>query len=296
MGVDFFQGAQSCWFHFEPPPDMDMFPVRVVSAGRMSTASLEYRFSSATIQSMNPPGYHSLQYSLSGAGRFAYQENGRRVEMAVPAGSFFLMSHDLEYEFWYPGGEPWEWFWITLEGAFAERALQSIAARRRVFAVPREAPPILCLQALLTAALRRELDPYGALQAGCEFLVKLKEAEAFSLLGGKEKLLREAGAFVRAHIESVDVAALARAWGYSAKYFQVYFKRLTGGAPGAFIQRQRLGHAAMLLESSSMKLAAVAGLAGFTDASHLCRVFKSHHGLSPEQWRLRQRRGRFQLP
>ena len=291
MGVKAYTNPGQRWFHFEPPKDMDMFPARIIAMGRHATTDAIPRLNSDELQAMNPPGFHCLIYILSGEGRLSCREGRRMVEHIVPAGQLFMISHDLEYEYWFPG--PCETFWICLSGELADRTFNSIAARQRVFALPPDAPPFIMLQSLLARALSGVLSPFAVLSAGCEFLIQLKEAAQSLRLNARERFLRQAEVFVREQIESVGVPELAKAFGYNGKYFQSYFKGMTGQTPGAFIQSVRLNAAATLLSNTSIKISAVAQEAGFTDGSHLCRLFKTRYGLSPEVWRSRQPKAAF---
>lgn len=72
--------------------------------------------------------------------------------------------------------------------------------------------------------------------------------------------------------------------GYSPWHFLRGFRKLTGLTPHLFLQlcRLRFLRAQLRLGAPS---AALAALAGFTDQSHMHRVFKKHHGLTPRQFK-----------
>ena len=133
------------------------------------------------------------------------------------------------------------------------------------------------------------VDQYEIQQLGCTLLIQLKKAEAISNLSEQEKFRRETEMYVQNNIKDVTVEKLAGYWGYSTKYFQNYFHRITGTPPGAFIQKQRLCYAKMLLDSSAMKITAIATASGFAQASHFCKVFKSHYGVTPDESRQRRK-------
>ena len=61
------------------------------------------------------------------------------------------------------------------------------------------------------------------------------------------------------------------------KHYGTSFKKLQ--------QQMRIKRAAQLLADSNVQLAAVSVDCGFADQSHLTRVFKSHTGLTPNQFR-----------
>lgn len=55
--------------------------------------------------------------------------------------------------------------------------------------------------------------------------------------------------------------------------------------PGKFLADLRMNYVIRLLECSGMKLSSIAEVSGFSDASHLCRVFRKQHGITPEAFR-----------
>jgi len=289
-------GAADMWFHFDPPPGVDMFPVEVFSAGQLATRTTRYVLDTAAMSRIVTGDYYGLQYTLSGSGRVGYRDNGRKQEYEVPAGHFFMIEHDWDYEFRFPGGSGWEWLYIMMRGELARRVFAAVSQQQRVWSIGADSAPITMIRTLLAKARSNNIDHFSLLSTGCEFLVKLQEETERSVMNPGDLLRREAAEYVGEHLSTVTVDELASAWGYNTKYFQSYFKRQTGETPGAFIQSLRLDKAATLLRNTVTKISAIADETGFTDGSHFCRVFKTHFGVSPENWRQRQdRRGPFRV-
>jgi AraC family transcriptional regulator len=67
------------------------------------------------------------------------------------------------------------------------------------------------------------------------------------------------------------------------------FKRWFNCTVGEFVRDLRLHDACRALEQSDASLADIAAAAGFTDQSHLCRVFRRLKGTSPSKYRQRAR-------
>jgi transcriptional regulator GlxA family with amidase domain len=94
------------------------------------------------------------------------------------------------------------------------------------------------------------------------------------------------------------VARLASLCGLSRSYFGRAFKLSTGLPPHRWLLHYRIECAQDLLEHSDGDIAAISLRCGFSDQSHLTRMFHEIVGSSPAAWRrrhkasaLRQQRG-----
>ena len=86
-----------------------------------------------------------------------------------------------------------------------------------------------------------------------------------------------------------SLAHLARRAGMGRTAFWDAFTSTIGLTPRAFLTARRLEVACLLLQDSSVPIAAVAAAVGFTDPFHFSRVFSRGMGVSPRAWRLGKR-------
>ena len=77
--------------------------------------------------------------------------------------------------------------------------------------------------------------------------------------------------------------------GLSRSYFEKAFKVSLGAPPHRWLVRQRIRRAGEKLEQTNDSVSSIALSCGFTDQSHLTRVFGAIVGSSPAAWR-RQRK------
>jgi AraC family transcriptional regulator len=95
---------------------------------------------------------------------------------------------------------------------------------------------------------------------------------------------------VRAYIDSNlhrtihirDLSAVARR---SPAHFSRKFKLAVGESPHAYVVKRRLGRACHLMMTGAASLSEIALSVGFSDQSHLCRLFRQAFGQSPASWR-----------
>jgi len=81
---------------------------------------------------------------------------------------------------------------------------------------------------------------------------------------------------------------LARVVGLSPDYFTRNFRRTYGISPRSWLLRQRLRHAAVLLDESTLRIGEVAERLGYKNLYLFSRQFRAFHGLSPRAWRQRE--------
>jgi AraC family transcriptional regulator len=84
------------------------------------------------------------------------------------------------------------------------------------------------------------------------------------------------------NIETRDLSAVARR---SPAHFSRSFKRALGEPPHAYVIKRRLERACHLMATTSEPLSEIAVSVGFSDQSHLCRLFQRAFGQSPSMWR-----------
>jgi AraC family transcriptional regulator len=95
---------------------------------------------------------------------------------------------------------------------------------------------------------------------------------------------------VRAYIESnigqrIPIADLAALVHQSMGHFFRTFRESFGESPQAYILRQRILRAELLIRNSDETLAHIALDCGLCDQAHLSRLFRRVNGVSPSAWR-----------
>ncbi len=78
---------------------------------------------------------------------------------------------------------------------------------------------------------------------------------------------------------------LAAGFGLHPVYLSRAFRRHTGTTMGDYVRALRLKQARYLLSATSRPIASISADSGFTDASHLCRVFAQTHDVTPKAYR-----------
>ena len=100
------------------------------------------------------------------------------------------------------------------------------------------------------------------------------------------RAVRRAIEYMQANLaESVRLEDIASAAGLSVFHFSRTFRHETGVAPHRYLVEARIVRVKTLLLESEESLASIAGEAGFSDPSHLSKVFRRLAGTTPKQFR-----------
>ena len=90
--------------------------------------------------------------------------------------------------------------------------------------------------------------------------------------------------------ESLTIAMVATAVNVHPVHLSRTFRKFYGVTIGVYIRQLRLNWATVQITQSEKPLAIIAAQAGFTDQSHLTRLFSQHKGVPPGQYRQRLQR------
>ena len=82
-----------------------------------------------------------------------------------------------------------------------------------------------------------------------------------------------------------SLGRIAEALGLPPSTFRAAFRASTGQPPFRWLRQHRVETAKYLLQGKSLRLSEIAYACGFADQSHFTRVFTSHTGLTPGDWR-----------
>jgi AraC-like DNA-binding protein len=120
------------------------------------------------------------------------------------------------------------------------------------------------------------------------FIGHLYEASSTSpTLSVEARIARAETMALRSLDTGIDVEDLAATAGYSRTRFSAIYQQIRGKSPGLFLRQERLRPAENLLSRPELPIAKVGELVGYPDPTVFGRFFRSHHQMSPGEWRKR---------
>ena len=102
----------------------------------------------------------------------------------------------------------------------------------------------------------------------------------------RPRAVRRAIEYMHANLAgTVRLEDIAGAVGLSVFHFSRTFRHTTGLAPHRYLTHARIDKVKVLLLESEQSLAAIAEEAGFSDQSHMSKVFRKLAGTTPKHFR-----------
>ena len=149
---------------------------------------------------------------------------------------------------------------------------------------------------IATAAIRELREPDSVTPIALEglalqMLARMARVSAYESVHRPPTWLTTVRDYLHDHYRSgIRLTDVARAVDVHPDHVSRVFSQRYGITFGEYLRQLRTDAAAELLASSRLSISAVAQRAGFSDQSHLTRIFKRRLGITPARYRAAHRR------
>lgn len=114
--------------------------------------------------------------------------------------------------------------------------------------------------------------------------------QSTDVLALSDTLVAQAVQHIHEHLrQRLTVQQLLRSTNLSRRQLEQRFLKALGRTPAAEVRRQRVAQAKHLLATTDVAIATIASDCGFPDAPRLTKVFRRETGMTPLQYRMRNR-------
>ena len=231
--------------------------------------------------------HYALHYVMLGKGTLNY--GGKDVPKKT--GDLFLVPPMVDVS--YLTAEPWEYYWVEVEGKLAPALFQSLGFTNKTLKIGYKQDSRLAerFNDLITYYYN-----YGDAELRAKGMFYLMMGELNAVLThatvGAEKrnidfYVREAETYLKYNLyyTGVTLDSLAKSISVNKNYLCTIFRQQKGVSPMQYLIRLRMEAAAKRFRETTESVTAVARYVGYKDPLHFSKAFRAFYGVSPTQYR-----------
>lgn len=238
-----------------------------------------------------------FHYVISGKGMLhSNDEKDHTTHYQISAGSGFLIEPGYVNTYYADVDEPWEYVWVEFGGLRAKECLElaGLSYKSPVFMTTEPEYGDQILKEMLTIVQSQNassLELIGHLYLFCDGLIKYSSSRKQTQGGNlSEFYVREAVVYIEHnYAENITVEELARMCKLDRSYFGKIFKKVLGQSPQEFLIHYRMAKAADALIVGNESVGDIGISVGYPNLLHFSRAFKGVYGVSPREYRQRNK-------
>ena len=206
-----------------------------------------------------------------------------RNALVIPAGIPHAYGSDESH--------PWTIWWSHLTGTdVAELVGVMEVSPARPLVPVRSIDRAVALLDEILSGMERDQSPVRLVAAAGAAWKLLTQIAVDRVIPAPGDPLQRAMAYLAERLDgSVRVGELARLVGVSSSHLTAMFRRATGGGILAHHTALKMARARQLLDVSDLPVGEIARDVGYDDPFYFSRHFRKHHGVSPSDYRARDR-------
>lgn len=206
-------------------------------------------------------------------------------------GKGFLIAANEPYDFEFDPIDPWEHYWIGVDGNMCAPMLRSFGMEphNHIFDCDWFEPFIPEFRQLLFEDMEGIDYPLYTLGLFYKLMSHYTYMKKPGLMSSPELYFRAAKQFIdENYFERITTEDVARATGITSKYLYKIFMTYLGIAPSAYMIACRLKKSKILLSDTDLTVTEIARSVGYTEPNYFTNSFKRSFGESPSEYRKRK--------
>lgn len=191
---------------------------------------------------------------------------------------------------------PWKYVWVEFDGLRAKFIAESagLTMDTPIYHAQSKSLREDMMNEMLYMTQNRESSPFHLIGHLYLFLDYMMRSSAGTNIQKGSQLrdfyIHEALNFIEHNFQNdISVEDVAAVCGLNRSYFGKIFKQAVGKSPQEFLLSYRMAKAAELLKLTQLSIGDISQAVGYDNQLHFSRAFKNIYGMSPREWRNRNR-------
>ena len=239
-----------------------------------------------------------FHYVLKGKGTLLCPDSsGELKKHLIQADEGFLLMPGCVTTYFADADEPWEYVWVEFDGMIVREGIDRAGFSQDAPVYRASLPEYreqVKQEALYIAEHAEEsrLHLVGHLYLFFDALIRSnRQSNAYSGSSLRDYYVHEAISFIEQNYQNdISVEDIAKNVGLNRSYLGKIFKERQGQSPQAFLLSYRMAKAAEILQKTDLSVAKTGLSVGYQNQLHFSRAFKGVYGISPREWRNKNRR------
>lgn len=240
--------------------------------------------------------HYLFHYVLSGTGRLmANDSRGISHEYQIRSGEGFMIFPRQINTYIADTKLPWEYVWIEFDGMRAREIIETagLSPDHPVYHAAYKDLRENMKDEMLYIAEHHDAPPFhlmGHLYLFIDYLSRSSSSKIATSGRVRDFYIKEALNYIEQNFQNdISVENIASFCGLNRTYFGRIFKETVGKSPQQFLLSYRMAKAAELLKLTELTINDVGNAVGYPNQLHFSRAFKNVYGLSPREWRNKNR-------
>lgn len=242
--------------------------------------------------------HYLFHFIFGGKGYLSSNDSAGQTHLyKLEAGQGFLICPGQVNTYYADEKTPWEYAWVEFDGVKALEYMEmaGLGWDRPVYHLKKREDSALLkaeLMAIVDNPFRSSINQIGHLYLFFDALIRSSVNRKTMVQSGKmrDTYIKEAISFIEMNYgRAISVEDIADFCNINRSYLNRLFKESTGKTLQNFLMYYRMNRAAELLKVSELTVNEIGKRCGYQNQLHFSRAFKTIFGLSPMQWKKKEK-------
>mgnify|MGYP004648752005 FL=1 len=241
--------------------------------------------------------HYIFHYVISGTGTLmADNSAGETVTFQIKSGQGFMLFPGQINTYVADKNFPWEYTWVEFDGLRAKEIVETAGLNPNQPVYHSHSADLRqkMMEEMLYICHNSQESPFHLIGHTWIFLdyfmrsaktVRMKQDGSI-----RDFYIKEALSFIEQNFQNdISIEDIAACCGLNRSYFGKIFHDTIGRSPQEFLISYRMAKAADLLKITSLSIADIGNAVGYPNQLHFSRAFKNIYGISPRNWRMKNK-------